>query len=115
MNTYCGTLVFSNSGDYEVHSSTGIVNISEILETIYYHPDNNHIYFKLMNNPKTLFEEDGNLYYGKLAPKIYTYHINGENLEVALYGAVGTYVEITIFAEALDEIEYEYKNKKLLL
>lgn len=118
MSTYYGKLICDQNGNYKLYSASGIINISEMLNMVYYHPTNNHIYIYIMDNPKVLFNEDGILYYSKIAPKTYTYHINGENLEAVLYAAQGKHIEITIHAEALEEIDYgetNYKYNQLLL
>ena len=116
-HTYTGELDLTQEGDYILLSHSGTVNISEKLHKIYYNPPrykgdklNNHIQIKIMNKSKTLFSEDGNLIYTKVASKDYRYSINSEILEDVLWDSVGLDLEITISAEALNEVEERESN-----
>lgn len=105
-NTYSGTLIYNNLGEYEL----GKTNISEILNIIYRHPTNNHIQIKMTNKTKTLFNEDGVLYYKPILPGLYSLHVSGEDIETVLFDNVGEELEITISAEALEGTPYGRKQ-----
>ena len=109
---YTGELDYTMDRDYILVSRTGVVNLSEKLHKIYYNPPrykgdklNNHIRIKIMNGKKILFNENGNLIYGQVAPKDYRYSISSMILEDVLWDSVGLDLEFTISAEALNEVE----------
>lgn len=109
INTYYGRLIYNDQGEYELHSPTGIVNISHILKNIYF-ADNNYIKIKIMNGCKVLFNEEGNLYLKVIIkPKLASYHVNGNDLETVLFDLVGQDLEILLFAEALEGDKYGTK------
>jgi hypothetical protein len=108
IHTHTGELDYTKEGDYILTSPGGIVNISNLLKIIYYHPTNNHIKIKIMNGKKTLFNEDGILYLKVVFdPDITDYFISSEDLTDVLFTHVGDDLEIEIYAEALDYVNNE--------
>jgi len=99
----CGKLNYSCFAEYEIINSAGAINISEILDHIYY-SNNNKINIKVMNGCKTLYHEEGNLLRKRGENDIYDYHINGANLELVLFNNCDKFVDIEIVAdtESLD-------------
>lgn len=100
--TYNGELAYNNNAEYELSTPGGIVNISQLLDSIYY-ADNNHIEIKIMEGCKILFDESGFLLLKKDKSNIYSYHVAGEPLEEKLFNNTDKILEITIFAEALGD------------
>jgi hypothetical protein len=108
--TYTGELDYTQDKEYILTSPGGVVNISKLLEKVYYHSTNNHIQIKIMNKTKTLFNEDGILFYDKVAPKKYKLSVSSEILEDVLQDSVGLDLEIVVNAEALDELREEVND-----
>lgn len=97
-----GILDYNENADYVLESTQGrgSVNISGMLNKVYY-ADTNSISIKIMDGCKTLFNEEGNIYLKNNQFGIYSYHIDGEDLEHKLFNNTGKELEITISAEAL--------------
>jgi hypothetical protein len=98
------------SGDYILQKKHTEFNLSSLLDKIYYSEDSNHIEITITDGKKILFQEDGLLNYGKVAPKTYKYFINGNNLQKVLDDSFYKDLDITIVSEALDVpggIQYE--------
>ena len=104
-----GILDYNENADYVLESTQGSFNISSILNKVYY-ADTNSISVKIMDGCKTLFNEEGNIYLKKDQFGIYSYHIDGENLEQKLFNNTGKELEITILAEALKGETYDLQN-----
>ena len=111
--TYNGRLVYNDFGQFELQFSKkgkeGIVNISKLLDQIYY-ADNNIARVKVSISTskglKTIFNEEGYLIKKKIIqPKLVSYHINSYDLETKLFDNTGNYVEIEITAKALQDKE----------
>lgn len=107
--TACGRLEYSDYAQYQIITSNGVTNISEILDKIYY-STNNKIKIKIMNGSKTLYNEEGNLLKKPGDYGIYDYHINGYDLEQVLFDYTGKNIDIEIVADAesLGQGEVEY-------
>jgi len=106
--TYYGKLIYDDMGDYIVDN----FNLSKALWEIYYHP-NNHIDITIMAGCKTIFHEDGNLYRRKSdSVDLYCWHINGNDLETVLFNSTDSDIEITLFAEALEGVDYDTIESK---
>lgn len=111
-NTYFGKLVYNDDGDYEIHLEDGcIFNLSKALRTVYYHQENNHINIEIMNGNKVLFNEDGVLYKMRDQHQLYSYFISSTNLEEVLFFNTNENIEVTLFAEALEEKRHGANNK----
>ena len=117
--TYNGKLIYNDFGQFELQFSKkgkeGIVNISKILDQIYY-ADNNVARAKVSMSTskglKTIFNEEGYLIRKKIIqPKLMSYHINSYDLETKLFDNTGNYVEIEITAEVLQDRERTQKNE----
>lgn len=111
--TYNGRLVYNDFGEFELQFSEkgkeGIINISKLLDQIYY-ADNNIARVKVsISTPKglkTIFNEEGYLIKKKIIPpKLMSYHINSYDLETKLFDNTGNYVEVEMTAEALHDKE----------
>ncbi|HHX69728.1 MAG TPA: hypothetical protein GX708_16990 [Gallicola sp.] len=111
--TYNGRLVYNDFGQFELQFSKkgkeGIVNISKLLDQIYY-SDNNVARVKVSISTskglKIIFNEEGYLIRKKIIqPKLMSYHINSYDLETKLFDNTGNYVEIEITAKALQDKE----------
>ena len=111
--TYNGKLIYNDFGEFELQFSKkgkeGIVNISKLLDQIYY-SDNNVARVKASVSTskglKTIFNEEGYLIKKVIVkPKLASYHINNYDLETKLFDNTGNYVEIEIIAETLLEKE----------
>ena len=102
--TYTGKLIYTDDAEYELHSPEGTTNLSKLLNKVYYHSISNHINIKIMDKTKTLFNEDGNLYLKVVAkPSFTSFFVNGVDLGEELFNAVDKDLEVTLYAEALDE------------
>ncbi len=111
--TYNGKLIYNDLGEFELQFSKkgkeGIVNISKLLDQIYY-SDNNVARVKVSISTskglKIIFNEEGYLIKKKIIPpKLMSYHINSYDLETKLFDNTGNYVEIEITAKALQDKE----------
>lgn len=102
LHTYNGKLIYNPIAEYELVYPGGMVNISSLLSKVYYSPINNKIHIKIMNGSKTLFNEEGYLLMKKDMDDIYSFHVNGNNLELVLFENTDKYIDVEIFAEALD-------------
>ena len=90
-----------NATEYEIHSLTDIINLSNILEQIF-NSENKYIEIKIMNCCKLIYEEKGNLMkYKSYDSNIIDYHINGNCLGDVLFNNTDSNLEITIFAPSL--------------
>lgn len=104
--TFCGKLVYSDLGRYIVVSpNTDTLNISEILDTIYF-SDNNKMNIKIMSGSKTLYNEQGNLLKKRGQYGIFDYHINGCNLEDVLFANCGMNVDVEIVADTVAALNH---------
>lgn len=108
-NNYYGKLIYNENGEYEIHSDNEIINISNRLNKIYYHPKSNLAKVRVESDKRLLFSEIGNVYYDKNDCDIYSLHINGECLEDALFNAVDENVEI-IIVDGLEDVENDTKE-----
>lgn len=99
---YSGKLVYNSNGEYELHNGK-IVNLSNMLKKVYYHPTNNYINIKIMNGSRLLFNEDGNLHYKPIGKHFYSLHVDGEDLETILFESTDKDLEVKIYAEVLME------------
>jgi hypothetical protein len=96
-----GKLTYDDNGDYIL----GSVNISKILDKIYY-ADNNTINIKIMDCTKTLFNEFGTLLRKKNEDGFYSYHVLGNDLDLVLFNNTDKDLEITLNAPALKGEKY---------
>jgi len=100
--TYSGKLSYDQNAEYILLSPINTINISTILNQIYY-SNNNYIEIKITNGCKTLFNEKGNLLKRKNDEfRIYDWHVNGNCLEDVLFNWTDNDLEIAIFAEILE-------------
>jgi hypothetical protein len=113
-NTYSGKLIYDDDGNYLIcPKGRKEFNLSKALRTVYYHQSNNHINIKISDGCKVLFYEDGILYKKRDQYQLYSYFVNGKNLEEVLFFSTDKDIEIALFAEALEEIAYgNDRNKK---
>ena len=96
--TACGRLNYSDYAQYQIITSIGATNISEILDKVYY-STNNKMKIKIMNGSKILYNEEGNLLKKSGDFGIYDYHINGFNLEQVLFFNCGKQIDIEIIVD----------------
>jgi hypothetical protein len=96
---FSGIFIYNDLAEYEIHFSNGYINISNILNRVY-NSNNNYIEIKIMNCCKLIYNEKGNLLKRKDNNGILSYHINGCNLDLAMFNNVDEDLEITIYAEA---------------
>lgn len=109
--TYTGKLVYDDFGLYQLLiSPTNMINLSSLLDLVY-HADS-YIELKIMNGSKTLFNEQGSLVIKKDNSGIFGYHINGENLESALFFNVGNQLDIEIYSKALEGVMDTYGTQQ---
>ena len=106
--TYSGKLNYNEDEQYEQYiliSPTNIINITSILNQIYYSP-NNYIEIKITNGCKVLFNEKGNLLRRKnIEFGIYDWHVNGCCLGDVLFNWTENDLEIAIFAEIFEILD----------
>lgn len=121
MKTYIhnGKLIYNDFGQFELQFSKkgkeGIINISKLLDQIYY-SDNNvarvRVSISTSKGLKTIFNEEGYLIKKVIIkPKLASYHINSYDLETKLFNNTGNYVEVEILAETLLEKERTQKHE----
>lgn len=103
----CGKLDYSDYAQFEIINYTSATNISKILDKVYY-SNNNKINIRIMSGSKTLFNEDGNLLMKKDKHGIYSYHVNGECLELVLFNNVNQFIDIEIVADVAEMGEITY-------
>lgn len=106
--TYSGRLIYNIYAEYQLLSPTVAIDLSELLSKVYYAEDSNYIELKIMNAKKIVFNEQGTLLLKKDNDGIYGYHINGENLELALFDSVDKDLFVEIYADALQELGDTY-------
>lgn len=101
--TFGGKLVYSDLAQYCLHSPSGLVNISQILDKIH-NSKSKYIEIRILSGCKLLYCESGSLVFKKNNQGIYCYHVNGLDLDYVLFYSVGELldIEIGILADALD-------------
>ena len=117
--TLYGKLVYNDKlsrkedAEYELHTPGIFHNISNLLKQVYY-ADNNRINIKIFNSTpdglKLIYNEDGNLLLKKNAYCIYGYHINGEDLDTALFNNVDNFIEVIVLAEGIERNQNETRK-----
>jgi len=94
--TFNGKLDMDDNGEFIIHTETGIVNISKILDDIFNSQLRPLVYVKIYKNGKLIFEEDGGLFLHTDDQKVQSYFVCSMNLSKLLFYETDNFLEITI-------------------
>ena len=106
--TFNGTLIYNEDGQFEMHDSNKIINITEILDNIFDSQLRPLVYVKVMKGDSLLFEENGGLFINIDRFGINCFYICGLNLDLLLLNHENEFLEITIRNEG----KSRYNGKK---
>lgn len=100
---FTGKLTYSDSAQYELHNGNEIINITKILDKIYYSLVTNQVNLTISDGCKILFSENSILYKQKNQYEMYEFYICGESVEDTLFDNCGKDLEIIIESKALGD------------
>ena len=94
--TFNGKLDMDDNGEFIIHTETGIINISKILDDIFNSQLRPQVYIKIMKCGRLLFEEDGQITLSVDEDRIESYFVCSMNLSKLLFYETDNFLEITI-------------------
>lgn len=89
-------MVNDESGEFEIVTENGAVNVSKILDNIFDSGLRPQVYVKIMRGGSLIFEEDGMITFCRDKQGVDSYHICGLNLSKLLWNSTEEYLEIII-------------------
>ncbi len=103
--TVAGKLIYNEEGQYKI----GNFNFSRFLDYVYYSQRSNQIGIKILtDNYRIIFDKNSTIYRRKNDYGLYSYFVEGSDLETVLFDNTEKIVQITILSEVIVEAgDYE--------
>lgn len=89
-------MVDDESGDFEIVTENGAINVSKLLDGIFESGLRPQVYIKIMRSESLLLEEEGGLFLNKDKQGVDSYFVCGLNLSKLLWDNTEECLEITI-------------------
>jgi len=89
-------MVDDESGEFEIVTENGTVNVSKILDNIFDSGLRPQVYIKILRGGSLIFEEDGMITFCRDKQGVDSYFVCGLNLSKVLWDNTGEWLEIIL-------------------